>query len=139
MNKSSRSWWLMFGVGAAVMLLALGWVTVVMLQLERNELVARADANHQESLRLALWRMDSWLAPQLARESARPYFEYQSFYRPQLTIASGSRRLDTEQLRVPSPLLGFDDDIFALHFQHSTDGLATSPQVPQDTDLNLAA
>ena len=67
MNKSSRSWWLMFGVGAAVMLLALGWVTVVMLQLERNELVARADANHQESLRLALWRMDSWLAPQLSR------------------------------------------------------------------------
>lgn len=139
MNKSSRSWWLMFGVGAAVMLMALAWVTVVMLQLERNELVARADANHQESLRLALWRMDSWLAPQLARESARPYFEYQSFYRPQLTIAPGSRQLDTEQLRAPSPLLGFDDDIFVLHFQRTGDGLATSPQAPQDTDLNLAA
>ncbi len=121
------------------MLLALSWVSVVVLQLEHRELVARADANHQESLRLALWRMDSWLAPQLARESVRPYFEYESFYRPQLTPLPGQPSLEMNELKAPSPLLTFGDDIFTLHFQRSRDGIATSPQVPQNTDLNLAA
>ncbi len=115
MNKSPRSWWLLFSAGTVLVLLTLSWVSIVVLQLEHRERVARADANHQESLRLALWRMDSWLAPQLARESVRPYFEYESFYRPQLTIAPGSRRLDTEQLKAPSPLLGFDNVLITPH------------------------
>ena len=129
----------MFSFGAVVLLLAVCWVTIVMLQLERRERAARADANHQESLRLALWRMDSWLAPQLARESARPYFEYQAFYRPQLAITPGRPSSETEALKTPSPLLRFDDATFALHFQRKRDGTTSSPQVPQDTDLNLAA
>ena len=53
------------------MLAALAWITAVVLSLERAELTARANAEHQEALRLALWRMDSWLAPRLATEGGR--------------------------------------------------------------------
>jgi hypothetical protein len=69
-----------YGVCAAVVLAALGWITATVLGLERAEIRARTDAGHQESLRLALWRMDSWLASLLAREAARPYFDYEAFY-----------------------------------------------------------
>ena len=31
-------------------------------------------------MRLALWRMDSYLSPLLAGEASRPYFDYQPFY-----------------------------------------------------------
>ena len=65
---AGRSWWLVFGACCAAVLAALAWVTATVLRLERAELSARADMTHQESLRLALWRMDSWLAPLLARE-----------------------------------------------------------------------
>jgi hypothetical protein len=75
-----RSWWLVYGACVAVVLSAHVWVTVTVLALERSEHQARSDATHQEALRLALWRMDSWLAPLLAREASRPYFDYEPFY-----------------------------------------------------------
>ncbi len=78
--RSRRSWWMIFGLCAAIVLAALAWITVTVAHLERAEAAARADARHQEVLRLALWRMDSWLAQLLAREAARAYFDYQSFY-----------------------------------------------------------
>ena len=34
----------------------------------------------EENARLALWRMDSAVAPLVAQESARPYFAYEPFY-----------------------------------------------------------
>ena len=40
-------------------------------------------------MRLALWRMDSWMTALIAREAARPWFHYHSFYsaeRPYSTI-----------------------------------------------------
>ena len=52
MKKSGRRWWMMFSFGAVVLLLAVCWVTLVMLQLERRERAARADADHQESLKV---------------------------------------------------------------------------------------
>ena len=77
MIRVQHRWWI-FGGCAAAVVLAMAWITAMVLQLERGEGYARADAEHQSTLRLALWRMDSWLAPQLAREAARSYFEYGS-------------------------------------------------------------
>ena len=50
------------------------------LSLERAEAKARRQAALEESLQLALWRMDSALAPLMAEESARPYFTYSPLY-----------------------------------------------------------
>lgn len=69
--RVSRSW-AVFCAGNLVIVLALIWTTHVVLSLERSELRARAETTHQQSLRLALWRMDSWLALLLAREAALP-------------------------------------------------------------------
>jgi signal transduction histidine kinase len=68
----ARRWWLVFAACNVVVALALVWITRVVLDLERRELAARAETDYQQSLRLAMWRMDSWLALLLAREAARP-------------------------------------------------------------------
>ena len=69
-RRTQASLW--FGVVTGVMLLVLSWLTVALLQLERDEREARRDSAVQERLRLALWRMDSWMSPQLARENLQP-------------------------------------------------------------------
>ena len=143
--RSRRSWWLVYGVCAAVVLSALAWVTVTVLSLERAEIRARTDAGHQESLRLALWRMDSWLAPLLAREAARPYFDYQAFYPQQRAYTTLLYPIEPGEVLTPSPLLSYQSEYLPLHFQVGPDGSLTSPQAPagsfqkiaQDTYLSL--
>ena len=79
--RSTRTWWMIFAGCATVVLGSLVWVTAEIVRLEREGTLARAEADHQEAMRLALGRLDSWFAPQLAREAARPYFDYESFGR----------------------------------------------------------
>ena len=74
-------------LGISAVFAALTWVTIHTLQLERSEKETAALARHQEVVRLVLWRMDSALTPIIAREAARPYFEYQSFYPADITFA----------------------------------------------------
>lgn len=93
----------------------MGWVTVVMLKLERADTIATAAARHRENQQSALWRMDSWLSVFLSREAARPYSDY-------LPLVEG------ETARV-SPLLTFSSDYIPLHFQLDAIGV-TSPQLP---------
>jgi len=114
--RSPRRSWLVFAIGASVVAIALGWVTAVVLRLERAEVRASAEARQQESLRSALWRMDSWLSVFLGREAARSYSDYLP-YSPEGPTA-----------RV-SPLLTFTSDYIPLHFQLDANGV-TSPQVP---------
>ena len=128
--KSRRSWWLIYIVCAAVVAVTLAWITIVMLRLESAERSARAEMEHQESLRLALWRMDSWLAPRLAREAARPYFEYLPYYPQQRAYTNVLNPVTPSEVLAPSPLLTFESNIFLLHFQLTDDGVLTSPQVP---------
>ncbi len=138
MKRSSRRSWLLYGACAAVLLLALGWITAMVLRLETAELVARAGARRQESLRLALWRMDSWLAPHLAREVARPYFDYQAFYPRQRAYTRLLAPIRPGEVLTPSPLLTHRSDLFPLHFQLGPDGVLTSPQSPEGNLRDLA-
>jgi len=87
---------------------ALVWTSAVVIGLERSELRARAESDYQESLRLAMWRMDSWLSLFLAREAARP-------------------RTDTP---LASPAPDLESDYLLLRFEIDPDGKVTSPQVP---------
>ena len=71
MTRALR-FWLVFAACNLVVVAALVRTSAVVVQLERSELQARAETEYQESLRLALWRMDSWLSLFLARQAARP-------------------------------------------------------------------
>ncbi len=68
----ARRWWLVFAACNVMVALALVWMTRSVLDLEQRERAARAATDYQQSLRQAMWRMDSWLALLLAGEAARP-------------------------------------------------------------------
>lgn len=70
-SRRSILWW-GFALGAAAVLAALAWASVLVHNLERRNDANRADAQRQELIRLALWRLDSQMAPILAMEAARP-------------------------------------------------------------------
>ena len=95
-------------------------------------------AEHQEALRLALWRMDSWFGPHLAQEAARPFYEYLAFYAQERAYTRILNRIEPGEVRTPSPLLTFRSDLFRLHFQIDEEGVVTSPQVPEGNLLDLA-
>lgn len=127
---------------------ALAAVTIQSLRLERNELRSRAVAEHEASVRLVLWRMDSMLAPILAREAATPYYYYQPFFgsnrqavnpgsRDLSTKASKSGPSDFAETLMPSPLLQSDSKLVNLYFQVDAKGV-NSPQAPEGDDRKLA-
>jgi len=138
MTGRQGTWWKWFAFGAALVTLALVWVTSAVLDLERSEWAARADARRQEVLRLALWRMDSWLAPRLARESARPYFEYLSYYPQERAYTRMLTPIEEGAILTASPLLTFREPFITLHFQVDESGRLSSPQVPTSNHRDLA-
>ena len=105
-----RPWqiWTLFFLSLAIVLPALGWLSVKALELDRAEAaarrqtevarrleaearaqaefarrqadLARAQAELQELASSALWRMDWTLTPIVAQEAARPYYVYLPFY-----------------------------------------------------------
>jgi len=133
--RGHRGLWWTFGAGAVLVVLALGWTSWMVLGLEQAGNKAQAEAEHQESLRLALWRMESRLVPFTVREVARPYFQYESYY-PQQQVHSPS--LEPRDVLTPSPLLLFHSDTVRLHFQIDPRGGLSSPQVPLGAQRNLA-
>jgi len=131
MRRSRRKlWWAAYCAGSAAVIGGLAWISVQVSRLEREEATARAEVAQQETLHLALWRMDSWLAPLLARESARTWFEYQSYYPETLALNRLCEPLAPGEVVVPSPLLLFRSDLFPLHIQYTLDSGYTSPQLP---------
>jgi len=75
-RSTPRRWWLVYAGGSLLVLAGLAWLTGTVLDLERAERSARAEAEHQSALRLGLWRMDSWIGPLFAREATRSPVEY---------------------------------------------------------------
>lgn len=130
--------WVVFGSGAMTVAAALGWMTHHTLKLERAELSAQQQARFQESVRLALWRMDSLMTPLIAREAARPYFQYRPFYAAGRPYSQMLDALHPGDVLVPSPLLRLDDPLVKLNYQIDAQGAITSPQKP-DPDLQRFA
>lgn len=136
--NSPRRLFLIFAAALAGITLAMGWITWQAIELERGERQARADSRQQESIRLSLWRMDSLLTAILARESARPYFEFQPFYPAQRAYTRMFEPVQPGEVLVPSPLLAGDDELVRLYFQLNPDGRLTSPQSPVGNMRDLA-
>jgi signal transduction histidine kinase len=133
---ASGAAWAWFGVAAAVLLAVVSGLTVVLVRLDRDEVVAREQAWVHERLRLGLWRMDSWLSPLLAREAMRPVGDYRSFPSAPTAWTRGLARLSPGDVVVNSPLLGVESGPFSLHFELGTNGV-TSPQVPLGNERDV--
>ena len=129
---------LVFAFGVTLLTGALVWLTMQAVALERSEARARAEAKFQEAIRLALWRMESTLAPIIARESARPYFQYRSFYPADRAYNAMRSDVKPGEIVVPSPLLAGPEDPILLHFEQDARGVSSSPQVPGPEYVGLA-
>ncbi len=66
----------LFGLCAVALLGVMGWLSARVRQLEQQQQHARDEATLEESVRLALWRMESRLAPLVAQENARAPADY---------------------------------------------------------------
>ncbi|UCD29714.1 MAG: sensor histidine kinase [Planctomycetota bacterium] len=122
--------WLIFGLCAVVVLATVGWISLTVIRLDQAQWEAQIRAAFEEDIRLALWRMDSALAPLIAQESARPYFSYSAFYPADRAYAQMYTDTLPSELLLPSPLLTFSSPQILLHFQIGPEGLISSPQIP---------
>ena len=126
-----------FSLAAGVLLAVLSWLTVTLVRLDTHERQARQQAALQERLRLALWRIDSWLSPQLALESMRPAGDYVPFPAAATAWTKGYSKIGPDEIVVQSPLLGASSPLFRLHFELGADGIR-SPQVPTGNQRDFA-
>lgn len=117
--------WLIFAASALVVLEVLAWVSVQTLRLEAREREARREAEQNQRLRLALWRMESAVLGLLAAEAARPPAHYRAF--PHADEPGGA-----------SPLLLETPELVRMHFELLRGGEVRSPQAPGGEDLRRA-
>ena len=132
-----RPWqyWLLFGLGLAVVVPAMSWLTVKALELDRAEALARKQAELEEDISRALWRMDTFLTPLLAEEAARPDFFYRPVYQTAAEETKGGKSSARQEL---SPLLKSPPPFVLVHFQIHPDGSLSSPQNPIGHDNTWA-
>ncbi len=128
-----RAWllWTIFAFCLTLGLAGMAWISVTSLQLERKGIV-------EENVRLALWRMDSAVAPLVAQENARPYFAYTSFSPLERAYTRMFNSIDFGDVLVPSPLLKQDNPLVLVHFQIDPAGAISSPQVPSGNMRDMA-
>ena len=131
--------WTVFGVAVALVFAAMTAVSVTTLRLERGQLEAQGQAELEEKVRLALWRMDSAVAPLILEESSRPYFTYSAFFPAERAYEKTFGPTASKELMLASPLLTQTSSNVLLHFQYGPDGGVSSPQVPAPERRLLAA
>lgn len=125
--RSAWRTWLVFVCALLIVIAAMSWVSARALESARK-------ADYEESVRLALWRLDSSLAPLILQESARPYLSYRPFYSPG---ASHDSSEEAKQNLLPSPLLTEEVPSIILHFELREEQIF-SPQVPEKSLLPQA-
>jgi signal transduction histidine kinase len=76
------------------------------------------------------WRLDSRIAPALARENSRPYNHYSAVFVPSVVLRPDGQAWEHGQVLATSPLLHVDlPDWMLLHFQADEETGWESPQV----------
>jgi signal transduction histidine kinase len=121
---------LVFAICLLVLLAAMAGVSVTTLRLDRAQMQAAQQAETEERVRLALWRMDSLLTSIMVEESARPFSAWESFSRNDPALTKSYAPIQPGEVLTPSPLLAYSSSNVLLHFQLSPEGQLTSPQVP---------
>src|SRR5688572_32194906 len=114
-----RPWqvWLVFLVCVVGAAGAMAWLTRQARDADRMRRVAEADAELEQRVSLALWRMDTELAPLVAQEVIRAPSDY----------------------RQPLPLRETKPPYVLLHFEARFDGSCYSPQEPAQSTLDKLA
>ncbi|MBM4069002.1 MAG: HAMP domain-containing histidine kinase [Planctomycetes bacterium] len=108
----------------------LGWVTAATLRLEEEQQAARSEAELHARLRLALWRLDSYMIPELAREASRPFSHYNAIYAPAPIFDWSLKPGVPGRCLEMSPLLDAElPDWVSLHFSTADEAGWWSPQV----------
>ncbi len=106
---------LAFILCAAALIGVLAWLTLRVQRLETARRQDREQAALEESVRLALWRLESLLTPLIAQEGARPYAAY---------LSGGA----SPSLRAALPRTGgFPVPYVRLHFQWAPPNRLSSP------------
>jgi signal transduction histidine kinase len=137
MNRP-RHIWVVFGLCFALLLAAMAWVSATSMRLERGQQRAAQQAEIEERVRLALWRMDASLATLIVEESARPWQAYNSFAAAERAYTKSFTAIKQGEVLVPSRLLTARPTNVLIHFQFTEEGRLTSPQVPLGNERDLA-
>ena len=114
------------------------WLTATVLELDGDRRRMRLAAGFEEKVRLAMWRMDSLVAPILGAENSRPYFAYTPFHPAERAYTRMFARLQPGEVLFPSPILSALPEHILVHFQVDPGGEYSSPQVPVGNMLDLA-
>lgn len=146
MKKTWQIWSLYFICLVAVTF-AMSWLSLKTIRLDalreadRAETeMARREAELQERVSSALYRMELMMLPIVAQEAARPENHYQSFYCASAPAgltqdASDRAASDSPNQQLPLPLLFQSSPYVLLLFQIDADNNFTSPQIPEAQDL----
>lgn len=132
-----RPWhvWLAFALCGLVLAAAMGWLTVHALRVDRDRSLAQAKAALEQNVSLALWRMDTKLAPLIAEEATRPHELYESF----ITVSTSATKGEASSELIPSPLLTKAPENVVLNFfACPSTGEWSSPQAPPKGQLSAA-
>ena len=130
--------WFLFTACLVVFTAAMLWISARILDLEGQRQRTAEEAQVQEKVRLALWRMDSLASALLIRENSRPAWHYQAFYAPDDLFASSTQSIPKGQALMPSPLFGSLPDLVRLNFE-IVSGTYASPQAPVGQQRELAS
>ncbi len=124
-----RPWhvWLTYVAILAVLLPGFAWLSLRVVELDRNEWRSRLQADREERIGLALWRMETVAMPIVAAEAARPHFVYTPF---QIQA--------WDEKPIASPLLFQAPDYVRLNFQFNADNSLQCVQCPSGADRALA-
>ena len=126
MKRTGRIWTI-FGAALLLAFVAMAWVSVTALRLDRAQTEAARQAFVEENVRLALWRLDSAAAPIVARESGRPVSDYLGEPKSPSVAGQGMQ---------PGPLMtSAIPPMVRLHFMLTRAGQLTSPQVVDEDAL----
>ena len=130
--------WITFSACLGLLLAAMAWVSWHTLALERERETAAREADQQERVRLALWRLDFQASALLIRENSRPPYDFRPFHSPEGLINKAYGNVAKGEVLLPSPLLAEMPEHVLLHFQMDSRGQVLSPQVPQNDERALA-
>jgi signal transduction histidine kinase len=143
MIKKPWQIWSLFLMALCVVLPAMIWLTMQIHEADQvreqdriETELARREAELQERINSALYRMDFWATPLVAQEAARPYYLYEPIYQvnanPSLNeqVAAAPDRQSKEEtvFKQTSPLVYETSEFVVMHFQVTEDDQISSPQ-----------
>ncbi len=137
MNRTWLIWLVMVGC-AALILGMFAWITERALTSEKERAEAEAASLLGERVRLSLSRMDGIGSDLLVAENLRAPMFFRSYFSPANIVTNQFQDVEPGIVLQPSPLLIEEVDFINLHFEVSSRGEVSSPQVPRGNQRERA-